>query len=253
MTLDLRIGDCVDELAHIEPGSVALTIADLPFGITRAEWDKKIDLEKIWPLLRRASKPDAVFLFFAANRFTHEVAESNREQLRFDLVWHKNKMTGGLNSKVAPLREHETILAFYAKRGTFNPQRRLGKEVKGGFVRSTGGEVYGRQSSTRWAGGAERYFGSVLTFDVVNNDDPDRIHSSQKPLGLLEYLIRTFSNPGDLVLDPSAGSCSTAIASERTDRRCISIEKREASGAKCPRARYDRHMAQGRLGLGETA
>ena len=146
---------------------------------------------------------------------------------KYDLIWEKNKITGFLNAKKQPLRRHESILLFYKKQCTYNPQKTYGNKPVNKFSHKEGnkGLVYGETKPFSGGGSTERFPASILKFNIVNNDDPEKKHSAQKPIPLLEYLIKTYSNEEDLVLDNCAGSGSTLVAAKNTNRQFIGIEK----------------------------
>jgi DNA modification methylase len=216
--------DAFEVLPTLEDNSVDAVITDPPYGTTRNKWDVAFDLSKFWKDLERVNK--GVVVAFTAQPFTTSLIASNQSNFRYDLVWSKNKSTGHLNSKKMPLRAHESIVVFY--QGTYNPQMTDGHSKMnavgvGGVIK---GSTYGKSSKTGNPGGATtRHPKSVLSFPVVNNDDPTKIHPTQKPLALVEWLIRTYTNEGDVVLDPFMGSGTTGVAAQNLNRNFIGIEK----------------------------
>ena len=146
---------------------------------------------------------------------------------KYDIIWEKNKTTGFLNAKKCPLRKHESILVFYDKQPVYNPQKTTNHKPVNAFTHHNGANtlIYGKtKSGIKGGGQTDRYPTSVIKFDVVNNDSKEKFHSAQKPLPLFEWLIKTYSNEGDLVLDNCAGSFTTAIAAINTNRKFICIE-----------------------------
>lgn len=220
-------GDCFEVMPRIETGSVDLIICDLPYGITQNEWDKPLDLARLWSEYERVIKENGAIILTAAQPFTSQLVMSNPRLFRYEIIWQKNKTTGFLNAKKMPLRAHESILVFYKKLPTYNPQKTTGhKPVNSYTKRTSDGSNYGETKAGITGGGqTDRYPTTVLQVPVVNNDSREKIHPTQKPVELLEYLIKTFSNPGDLVLDNCAGSGSTGEAAKRTGRDFILIEK----------------------------
>lgn len=219
--LDLLKGDCLELLKTVPDGSVDLVIADLPYGITHAKWDKKIPLKPLWAELMRVAKPNAAFLFFGVSKFSIELAYSNFKYYRYRWVWEKSSPIGFLNAKKIPLRNTEDILVFYKKLPIYNPQMRQGKSHKRGNIWK-GGNVY--RLSERCIGigeSTDKFFPTeILKFKT------DRIsgHGTVKPIPLLRYLIRTYSNEGDTVLDPTMGTGSTGLAAKIENRNFIGFE-----------------------------
>jgi site-specific DNA-methyltransferase (adenine-specific) len=227
-TQTLGRGNCLKLLYQLSPQSIDLVLCDLPFGVTQNRWDKVIPLAPLWKAYEYVCKPDANIVLFAVRPFTSKLTGSRLDWWKDDLVWVKNKTTGYLNAKFRPLRQHEQLLVFRGQgRGVYNPQKTQGhppmhKVAKHGPTKA---KTYGAQRGSSGCGGStERYPTSVLHFPKVNNDDPERRHEHQKPLPLLEYLIRTYSNPGNTVLDNTMGSGATGIACINTGRHFVGIE-----------------------------
>lgn len=220
-------GDCFEVMPRIASGSIDLIICDLPYGITQNEWDKPLELARLWVEYERVIKENGAIILTAAQPFTSQLVMSNPKLFRYEIIWQKNKTTGFLNAKKMPLRAHESILVFYKKLPTYNPQKTTGHKPVNSFTKRTSdGSNYGETKTGITGGGqTDRYPTTVLQVPVVNNDSREKIHPTQKPVELLEYLIKTFSNPGDLVLDNCAGSGSTGEAAKRTGRDFILIEK----------------------------
>lgn len=227
MTLNrVTHADCIEGIAHLPAGSVSLVFADLPYGTTRAAWDRRVDLTKLWERLRRACKPTAVIVFTAQQPFTSELVTSNLAWFRFEMIWRKNKSTGFLNAKRRPLPAHENVLVFYDKQPAYRPQmtdgHAPGHAVNQRLSKTT---IYGATPRRRsWGGSTLRYPTSVLELPVVNGDDPRRVHVSQKPEALPRWFIDTYTQPGDLVLDPAAGSGSTMRAAVAAGRHFVGFE-----------------------------
>jgi site-specific DNA-methyltransferase (adenine-specific) len=222
--VQLRLGECLGIMASLPPKSVDLILCDLPYGTTRNKWDSIIPLNSLWAEYRRIAK--GPILLFAAQPFTSALVMSNPDWFRYDLVWRKNKASGHLNAKRMPLRAHESILVFYDDLTVYNAQMTRGHKPANYAKRTTHSTNYGAQGSTVYEGGnTERYPTSVLDWPVVNNDDPDRSHPTQKPVGLCEWLIRSYSDEGATVLDNTMGSGTTGVASVNTDRHFIGIER----------------------------
>jgi DNA modification methylase len=220
----IRFGDCLDVMADLAAGSVDLALSDVPYGQTQNAWDKPIPFEPMWEQLRRVTKPDGAMIFMAAQPFASKLICSNLADFRYDLIWGKNKPTGFLNAKKQPLRSHEHVLVFYRKPPVYEPQMTTGHKP-GNYARRTKHSTnYGAQTPTEYGGSTERYPTSIIPIPIINNDDPEKRHPTQKPVNLMAYLIRSYSRPGDLVLDIAAGSGTTAVAAAREGRRSICIE-----------------------------
>jgi site-specific DNA-methyltransferase (adenine-specific) len=218
----LHLGDCLDVLPTIADGSVDLVLADPPYGTTQNHWDSVIPLAPLWCQLLRVCRGPVVLT--AAQPFASSLVASAPGLFRYDLIWRKNKASGFLNAKRQPLRQHEHILVFSRKAPPYFPQKSTGHEARTGWKRRKGSSNYGEQRDNFYTPDETRYPVSVLDFAVVNNDSPERIHPTQKPVELFEYLVRTYTAEGQTVLDFCAGSGTTAIAAARTGRRWIAIE-----------------------------
>jgi DNA modification methylase len=213
--------DGVVGLRSLAAGSVALVLSDLPSGATQAEFDTPPDLPNLWPAIWRALRPDGVALLMASSfRFAADLLSSQKQHFRYDLVWSKSLATGHLNASRCPLRAHEFVLVFSRKPSTFNPQMLQGASPIHAARRAHNGENYGKSRNTRSrAGATDRFPTSVLEFASVGTSSKERVHPQQKPVPFLQWLTRSYSNPGDLVVDPYAGSGSAGIASIAEGRR----------------------------------
>jgi site-specific DNA-methyltransferase (adenine-specific) len=224
-------GDCLEILPNIASASIDMVLCDLPYEVTaRQSWDVIIPFDKLWEQYNRVCKETAAIVLFATEPFRSKLISSNMEMFKYDLIWVKNKTTGFLNAKKQPLRKHESILVFYKKQPTYNPQKTTGHKPVNSFTHKNGAGtlVYGKTKEGLKGGGqTERYPTSILEFPVVNNDSDEKFHSAQKPVALCEYLIKTFTNDRDMVLDNCAGSGTTGIAAKNTNRQYILIEKDE--------------------------
>ena len=221
--------DCLDGLVLLPSASVDLVFADLPYGRTQQSWDKLVPIGPLWEQLNRVCKPSAPMVFTAVQPFTSLLVCSNLKHFRYEIIWRKNKSTGFLNAKKQPLRAHENVLVFYRKQPRYEPQMTDGHEpghaVKDRLSKTA---LYGAMPVPRsWGGSTKRYPTTVLEIPVVNGDAADRIHANQKPVSLPAWFIRTYTQPGDLVLDPTAGSGSTALAAKALERRFVGFESDE--------------------------
>ena len=216
-------------LWRIEDQSINLLLTDFPYGTLnkkRNEWDKVIDYDRFWQQVDRICKPNAAIISTAAQPFTSVLISTNYANFKYCLVWEKSKATGYLNAKKQPMRAHEDIVVFYKKQPTYNPQMTVGKPYdKGTAVRDA--TQYGKQTKAVHVKNTEgtRYPRSVLYFKTA--EDEGKLHPTQKPIALYEYLIKTYSNEGDVVLDPCMGSGTTGIACLNTGREFIGIERDE--------------------------
>lgn len=222
---DFWHGDCLDLMPLIPDGSVDMILCDLPYGTTQNKWDAVIPFEPLWKEYWRVAKPNAAIVLTAAQPFTSALVMSQVKHFKYDWAWAKNKGTGALNAKKQPLRAHESIAVFYRKQSEYFPQLTKGHKPVSYNRGQSASPNYGAQTVTRYEGGTTRLPKSVLEFPIVNNDSPEKWHPTQKPVALFEYLIKTYTRPGELVLDNCAGSGTTAIAAENTSRRWLCIEQ----------------------------
>lgn len=213
-------GDCLKVIPGIPGGSIDLILSDWPYGTTSAAWDSVIPLEPLWKQVKRVIKPNGAIVLTAKQPFTTVLAMSNLSWFRYELIWKKSNGGEFLNANRKPLPRHENILVFYGKLPTYNPQMTKGDAYA--CTRAGVGVTTADLSVIGWTtvNEGERYPISILDFP---NDTG--LHPTQKPVALFSYLIKTYSNPGDLVLDNTAGSCTTAIAAIDTDRNYLCIEK----------------------------
>ena len=202
--------------------SIDLVLSDLPYGVTACTWDSIIPLDKLWGEYRRVAKKTTAFVFTATQPFTTRLIGSNLEWFRYELIWEKPQGTNLVNAKKMPLKSHESIVVFYEKHPTYNPQMEKGVPYSGFETKNgaTIGEVYGGSKSIHAANLGTRYPKSVLRFQ----QDRSGLHPTQKPVPLMEYLIRTYSNEGDTILDNCMGSGTTGSAAMNTKRKFIGIE-----------------------------
>lgn len=217
-------GDCLDLMCLIPDGSVDMVLADLPFGTTKCPWDVVIPFAPLWEQYNRITKKNAAILLFSQQPFTSVAVNSNIENFRYDWVWEKTHATGHLNAKRMPMKAHESMLVFYRKLPTFNPQMTGGHARKTATKRVDDSRVYGAQQFDELVyDSTDRYPRSVLLFP----SDKQRLnlHPTQKPVALCEYAIRTYSNEGETVLDNTMGSGTTGVAARNTGRKFIGIER----------------------------
>ena len=212
--------DCLEGMKKIADGSVDMILTDLPFQMTDCAWDKRLPFAPMWKEFYRVTKKNAAIALFANGKFLIELAASNLKHYRYKWIWKKNVGTGFLNARKMPLKAHEDVLVFYQQLPTYNPQFTKGKPY----------EVphYGtHRTSKNWQGHGDvitkndgrRYPLDVQIFDIVQD-----VHPTQKPVPLLEYLIKTYTNEGEVVLDATMGSGSTGVACVNTGRNFIGFE-----------------------------
>ena len=226
MTLWLIKGDCLEKMVEIPTGAVDLVLTDPPYSMTQCKWDAVIPFEPMWEQIRRVLKPKGAAVFMASQPFTSALVMSNVKGFKYDWVWQKPKGTNHLNAKKMPLRDKEDILVFCDGSPIYNPQFSFGTPYKskaGDPTKSTSmTDSYGVYTNFRNDNDGRRYPKQVLHFPVVG---PGTFHPTQKPVALMEYLILTYTNEGETVLDFTMGSGTTGIACIKTNRHFIGIER----------------------------
>lgn len=222
MSINLMLGDCLDRMKEIQSGSVDMVLADPPYGTTQCKWDSVIDMQAMWRELERVCKPNAAIVMTAAQPFTAQLVCSNMGMFRYEIIWEKGNATGFLNAKKQPLRAHESVLVFYRQQPTYNPQMTSGHARKTSKRKTVSSECYGKALSLTEYDSTERYPRSVQFFS--SDKQRGSYHATQKPVALMEWLIRTYSNIGDVVLDFCMGSGTTGVACINTDREFIGME-----------------------------
>jgi len=222
--------DCFNILSNIENESVDLILCDLPYGTTQNKWDVILPLDKLWAEYERIITDNGAIVLTASQPFTSVLIMSNPKLFRYDIVWHKRTPSGVLNAKKMPIRTHETILVFYKKLPTYNYQKSLGNKICGIKEHKVNSSNYRNTNTpTPYIDDGSRYPTSVLDITgVVNNSKQKVAHPTQKPIALMEYLIKTYSNENDIVLDNCMGSGTTGLACQRLNRQFIGIEKEKA-------------------------
>ena len=220
--IDLYQGDCLTEMSKVPDHTVNMIFTDLPYGTTKNAWDVPIPLDCLWEQYRRVLKPGGAVLLFAQMPFSADLINSNRRWYRYEWIWHKTIPVGFLNANRMPLRTHENILVFYEHLPTYHPQKTPGKPYTAlRSARAT--HNYGHFDRATTINDGERCPRDVLTFSNGNN--ASKIHPTEKPVDLLEYMIRTYTDAGDIVLDSCMGSGSCGVACQRLGRDVIGIEK----------------------------
>ncbi|MFS0819655.1 site-specific DNA-methyltransferase [Lysinibacillus sp. 1P01SD] len=201
-----------------------------PFGTTNCKWDTPIDLQQLWQHYERIIKDNGAIVLFGQAPFDKVLGASNLQLLRYEWIWEKTAATGHLNAKKMPLKAHENILVFYKKLPVYNPQKTQGHKPVNSYTKyldvQNKTEIYNNVSKEISGGGnTDRYPRSVLQF--ASDKQRLNLHPTQKPLALCEYLIKTYSNEGDVILDNCAGSGTTLVAAQNLNRNFIGIEKEE--------------------------
>ncbi len=214
-------GDCLEIMKSISDKSIDLILCDLPYGTTRNKWDSIIPLDKLWEQYERIIKDNGAILLFAQTPFAQQLGASNLKLLKYEWIWDKKRVTGFLNSKKMPMKRHENILVFYKKLPTYNPQLTKGKPY----------HTHNKAPSTNYNSFETNYEtkndGWRFPVDIQEFSPETGLHPTQKPVALLEYFIKTYSNELDTVLDNCMGSGSTGVAALNINRRFIGIEKDE--------------------------
>ena len=219
--------DCLDAMRDIDDKTVDLILCDLPYGITaRNVWDEQIDTVQLWTQYRRIIKDNGVIILFGSGMFTADMMRAGAEMWRYNLIWAKTQPTGFYNARRCPLRAHEDIMIFYKKQPVYNPQKTYGHkrkvataEHKKNCVQSL---CYQQHKKTKTYDSTERFPTSILTYKKDKQNCS--MHPTQKPVDLLRWLIRTYTNVGDLVLDNACGSGSSCVAAVLEDRKYIGID-----------------------------
>jgi site-specific DNA-methyltransferase (adenine-specific) len=219
-------GDCLEIFSKIPDNSVNLILCDLPYGTTQNKWDSVIDLKKLWKQYKRVLAPKGVVVLTAQGIFTAKLILSNEEWFKYKIVWEKSKSTNFLNAKKQPLRKHEDICVFYKEPATYNPQMRAGEPYDKGIRKDQLSGSYGDFSPAHVRSDGARYPNDVVYFKTAESEAERTVwHPTQKPVELGRYLVRTYSNEGDVVLDNAFGSGSFLVAAAMEKRRFIGIER----------------------------
>lgn len=219
-------GDTIAKMKEIPDNSVDLLLVDLPYGTTQNKWDSVIPLPDLWEQYHRVVKENGAMIFTASGMFTAKLILSNPKDYKYNYTWIKSKATNFLNAKKQPLRKHEDILVFYRKQPTYNPQMTSGSAYSKGIRKDQITGSYGDFRPVLVKSKGKRYPVDVLYFKTAEAEGKV-VHPTQKPVSLGRYLIRTFSNPGDVVLDNTSGSGSFLVAALQEGRNFIGIEKNE--------------------------
>jgi site-specific DNA-methyltransferase (adenine-specific) len=215
---ELHLGDCLEVMKDIPDGSVDMVLTDPPYGTTACKWDSVIPLEPMWEQLKRVAKKNGAIVMTASQPFTSALVMSNVKMFRYDLKWCKTQGTGFYNANRMPLRAHEDILVFYKNMPTYNAQKTDGKPYR--QKRGSASDVYQGKDLHETISDGKRH---PLSWKIFKRDK-DKHHPTQKPIALMEYLIKTYTNEGETVLDFTMGSGTTGVAAKSLNRKFIGIE-----------------------------
>lgn len=228
MDIDLRCGDCLDIMQEIPNNSIDCIICDLPYGTTAIHWDKIIDFDLLWEQYNRVCKENANIVLFASGEFTYKLYASNVNQYKYKLIWKKNVPTGMSSAKYRPMKYYEEILVFQKGKPIYNPQLKERVGEKKECYRYN--HYCGKNNHIELDKIKKKYDpdyvqpSDVLEFNVVPNRK-GKLHPTEKPVELLEWLIKTYSNENDIILDNCMGSGTTGVACKNLNRKFIGIEK----------------------------
>ncbi|MEK7143004.1 MAG: site-specific DNA-methyltransferase [Patescibacteria group bacterium] len=213
-------------MKNIPPKSIDMILCDLPYGTTQNQWDSIIPLNKLWKHYERVIKDKGVIALTAQGHFAAKVTLSNPKLFKYKIIWVKSKPTNFLNAKKQPLRKHEDILIFYKEQPLYNPQMSIGEPYNKGFRKDQLTGSYGDFKTVEVKSNGERYPTDVIYFKTAESEG-QVYHPTQKPVGLGRYLIKTFSRPGNIILDNACGSGSFLVASVLEGRKFVGIEKNQ--------------------------
>ena len=223
--VNLQRGDCLELMKNIPDKSVDMILCDLPYGTTQNKWDKVIDISKIFENYKQKIKNGGVIALFSQQPFTTDLISANRKWFRYEWIWEKDNATGFLNANKMPLKIHENILIFYEKLPTYNPQFAEGKPYSRSSRKASSNYRPNIEGVTVNTSG-KRYPKDIIKFNIpkIEFGKGIKYHPTQKPVALLEYLIKTYTNAGETVLDNCMGSGSTGVACVNTNRNFIGME-----------------------------
>jgi DNA modification methylase len=223
--INLIQGDCLEKMKDLKDGSIDLILTDPPYGTTACKWDSAVPLEPMWEQLKRVIKPNGAIVLFGSQPFTTVLIASNLKMYKYSWVWDKVKPASGLIAKVQPLRVTEDIVVFSGVGSVYLPQMKE-KALRVEYKNDSNGEAFGGKKVHRLHDNKGLgYPKNLITFS--NASQQDRVHPTQKPVPLMEYLIKTYTNEGEVVLDFTMGSGTTGVACVNTNRSFIGIERDE--------------------------
>jgi len=230
--MELYNEDCFEAFKKVKDKSVNLFLLDLPYGQTACKWDSVIDLEQMWKEVKRTMVKDGIIVFFCTTKFGFTLIQSNPKWFKYDLVWKKSRKVGFLSANKMPLRQHEMMYVFKEKGGTYNPQKTDGKtynKFRPTQNTTTVDGAYGKIfKSNKEQIINDRHPTSIVENTILEYKNPSKtVHKTQKPVDLCEWLIKSYSNEGDVVMDFCMGSGTTGVACKNTNRKFIGVEKDE--------------------------
>ena len=225
---EIYLGDCLELIPkHIEDKSIDMIFCDLPYGTTQCKWDSVIDLDKLWIEYKRVIKDNGAIVLFAQTPFDKVLGCSNLKMLKYEWIYQKTMPTNFMNAKKMPMKWHENILVFYKKLPTYNPQMREAKERTDVMKKRDRSEsVYGKTGEKEgyvFKNNGLKHPKTVI--EISNADQTNKLHPTQKPLELIEYMIKTYTNEGDLILDNTCGSGTTGLGAKNINRNYIMMEQ----------------------------
>jgi site-specific DNA-methyltransferase (adenine-specific) len=221
--IKLYNGDCLELMKDIPDGSIDMILCDLPYGTTQCKWDNIIPFEPLWEQYNRIIKNNGAIVLFGTEPFSSTLRLSNLKNYKYDWIWDKVKGTGFLNAKRQPMRNHELLSVFYKKQCLYNPQKTFGHKLKKSYrSKELQTDVYGEMKNDYTYESTERYPRSIQVFPTDTQNSS--LHPTQKPVALCEYMIKTYTNENEIVLDNCLGSGSTEIAAINLNRKFIGME-----------------------------
>lgn len=220
------LGDCLDVMEKMPDGCIDMILCDLPYGTTQNKWDSVIPLEELWKQYKRILKPNGVVVLTSVGMFTAQLMLSQPKMFKYRWIWQKSKATNFLNAKKQPLRKFEDVCVFYKKQPTYNPQMLEGKPYDKGVRKNQLSGSYGDFQPAHVHSDGLRYPTDIIYFKTAESEG-EVWHPTQKPVELGRYLVRTYTNPGDIVLDNTCGSGSFLVSALLEGRNFIGIEKNE--------------------------
>ena len=219
-------GDCLEIMKQLPEKSIDMVLCDLPYGTTQNKWDSVIPLGELWQQYRRIVKDDGAIVLTSQGMFTAELMVSNPKMFRYKWIWEKSKSTNFLNAKKQPLRKHEDVCVFYRRQPVYHPQMIDGEPYDKGIRKNQMSGSYGDFQPVHVHSDGKRYPTDIIYFKTAESEGKV-FHPTQKPVELGRYFVRTYTNPGDIVLDNTSGSGSFLVAALLEGRNFIGIEKNE--------------------------
>jgi site-specific DNA-methyltransferase (adenine-specific)/modification methylase len=217
-------GDCIEVMRHLPNGCIDMVLCDLPYGTTQNKWDSIVPLDELWAEYKRIVKPNGAIVLTSQGLFTAMLVMSQPKMFKYKWVWEKSKPTNFLNAKKQPLRKHEDVCVFYQRQPVYNPQMTEGEPYDKGVRKNQLSGSYGDFLPVHVHSDGKRYPTDVVYFKTAESEG-DVIHATQKPVELGRYFVRTYSRPGDLILDNTSGSGSFLVAALMEGRNFMGIEK----------------------------